>query len=229
MVLVGKVNKDIVLLINRHGQPAVGLSRRRRTAVPVQPGSPRRAARTSASSGGSSASTSNVLKHIAQDYIPVIASVGADREGNSLQHQRRRGRRRGRACARRVQDHVPDRRGRLAARPRRPRTRRSPRRPPTRSRRRCATRRGRDAPEARRLPRRDPRRRLVRAHRRRPRAALAAARAVHRRRPGHEDRTGVSSARDRDARGAPAARARVRDRHVRPQPGRSSCAAGARL
>src|SRR5579859_332761 len=26
MVLVGKVNKDIVLLINRHGQPAVGLS-----------------------------------------------------------------------------------------------------------------------------------------------------------------------------------------------------------
>ncbi|HEV3054105.1 MAG TPA: acetylglutamate kinase, partial [Solirubrobacteraceae bacterium] len=26
MVLIGKVNKDIVLLINRHGQPAVGLS-----------------------------------------------------------------------------------------------------------------------------------------------------------------------------------------------------------
>src|SRR5581483_5895152 len=26
MVLVGKVNRDIVLLINRHGQPAVGLS-----------------------------------------------------------------------------------------------------------------------------------------------------------------------------------------------------------
>src|SRR5881398_790702 len=25
MVLVGKVNKDIVLLINRHGQPAIGL------------------------------------------------------------------------------------------------------------------------------------------------------------------------------------------------------------
>ena len=34
MVLVGKVNKDIVLRINRHGQPAVGLSRRRRAAVP---------------------------------------------------------------------------------------------------------------------------------------------------------------------------------------------------
>ena len=34
MVLVGKVNKDIVLRLNRHGQPAVGLSRRRRRAVP---------------------------------------------------------------------------------------------------------------------------------------------------------------------------------------------------
>ena len=34
MVLVGKVNKDIVLRINRHGQPAVGLCGRRRAAVP---------------------------------------------------------------------------------------------------------------------------------------------------------------------------------------------------
>jgi acetylglutamate kinase len=57
MVLVGKVNKDIVMRLNRHGQPAVGspattgscsASRRWRA----------RAARTSASSGGSSASTS---------------------------------------------------------------------------------------------------------------------------------------------------------------------------
>ncbi len=57
MVLVGKVNKDIVLRVNRHGQPAVGLcgddgccsaSRARR----------RPAARTSASSARSSASTS---------------------------------------------------------------------------------------------------------------------------------------------------------------------------
>ena len=43
----------------------------------------RPAARTSASSGASSASTSDVLNHIASDYIPVIASVGADREGRS--------------------------------------------------------------------------------------------------------------------------------------------------
>ena len=33
MVLVGKVNTDIVLLINRHGQPAVGLSGDRTSAT----------------------------------------------------------------------------------------------------------------------------------------------------------------------------------------------------
>ena len=34
MVLVGKVNKDIVLRLNRHGQPAVGPVRGRRPALP---------------------------------------------------------------------------------------------------------------------------------------------------------------------------------------------------
>ena len=58
MVLVGKVNKDIVSRINRHGQPAVGLSRRRRPAVPrVDDGRPgRRGHRLRRA--GSSASTS---------------------------------------------------------------------------------------------------------------------------------------------------------------------------
>ena len=82
MVLVGKLNTDIVLRIGRHGQPAVGLSgddgwllRCSRRAAPggedigfvgqidhVDPG---------------------VINHIARDYIPVVASVGADAEGNS--------------------------------------------------------------------------------------------------------------------------------------------------
>ena len=52
----------------------------------------------------------------------------------------------------------------------------------------------RDAAEAAGLHRRDPRRRLVRAHHRRPPAALAAARAVHRRRRRHEGPAGVVSA-----------------------------------
>jgi acetylglutamate kinase len=82
MVLVGKVNKDIVLLINRHGQPAVGLC--------GDDGLLFRVMRQAAPSGQDIGFVGriervdvNVITHIAQDYIPVIASVGADREGHS--------------------------------------------------------------------------------------------------------------------------------------------------
>jgi acetylglutamate kinase len=82
MVLVGKVNKDIVLLINRHGQPAVGLC--------GDDGLLFRATRQAAPSGQDIGFVGriervdvNVITHIAQDYIPVIASVGADRDGHS--------------------------------------------------------------------------------------------------------------------------------------------------
>ena len=82
MVLVGKVNKDIVLLINRHGQPAVGLCGDDGLMFEV--------VRQASSSGqdigfvGRIAQVDvRVLTHVAQDYIPVIASVGADREGHS--------------------------------------------------------------------------------------------------------------------------------------------------
>ncbi len=82
MVLVGKVNKDIVLLINRHGQPAVGLC--------GDDGLLFRASRRQAPSGKDIGFVGriervdvSVLTHVAQDYIPVVASVGADREGNS--------------------------------------------------------------------------------------------------------------------------------------------------
>jgi len=82
MVLVGKVNKDIVLLINRHGQPAVGLS--------GDDGLLFRCSRLSAPSGRDIGFVgridhvdTGVLRHVAQDYVPVIASVGADAGGNS--------------------------------------------------------------------------------------------------------------------------------------------------
>jgi acetylglutamate kinase len=82
MVLVGKVNKDIVLRINRHGQPAIGLC--------GDDGLLFRAARQAAPSGedigfvGSIEKVeTGVIHHVAQDYIPVVASVGADREGHS--------------------------------------------------------------------------------------------------------------------------------------------------
>jgi len=82
MVLVGKVNKDIVLMLGRHGQPAVGLC--------GDDGLLFRAARQPAPSGQDIGFVgriehvdTGVLSHVAQDYIPVIASIGADGEGHS--------------------------------------------------------------------------------------------------------------------------------------------------
>jgi acetylglutamate kinase len=82
MVLVGKVNTEIVQLVNRHGQPAIGLC--------GDDGSLFRVARRSGPSGediGFVGSIDHVdvdvLNHVASDYIPVIASVGADRDGRS--------------------------------------------------------------------------------------------------------------------------------------------------
>jgi acetylglutamate kinase len=82
MVLVGKVNKDIVMRLNRHGQPAVGLSGDDGQLFRVDTiegpdgediGYVGRIERVNA----------GVIEHIAADYIPVIASVGADRSGRS--------------------------------------------------------------------------------------------------------------------------------------------------
>jgi acetylglutamate kinase len=82
MVLVGKVNKDIVLRLGRYGQPAVGLC--------GDDGLLFRVTRQAAPSGEDIGFVGriervdvDVLTHIAQDYIPVVASVGADREGQS--------------------------------------------------------------------------------------------------------------------------------------------------
>jgi acetylglutamate kinase len=82
MVLVGKVNKEIVLRLNRHGQPAVGLC--------GDDGSLFRVSRRTAPGGEDIGFVGaiervnvDVIEHVASDYIPVIASVGADREGHS--------------------------------------------------------------------------------------------------------------------------------------------------
>ena len=82
MVLVGKQNKDIVLRINRHGQPAVGLCGDDGRLFTVK----KRLAGGETDIGfvGDIESVDvDVLLHIAEDYIPVVASVGADTEGNS--------------------------------------------------------------------------------------------------------------------------------------------------
>jgi acetylglutamate kinase len=86
MVLVGKLNKDIVLRLNRHGQSAVGLCGDDGSLFEVgkqtvsEPGG---GERDLGYVGTITRVDVNVLNHIAEDYIPVVASVGADAEGAS--------------------------------------------------------------------------------------------------------------------------------------------------
>jgi acetylglutamate kinase len=80
MVLLGKVNSDIVTRLNRHGQRAVGLSGEDGWLFEIGP------VENAAEVGFVGRITRvdvDVLNHIAADYIPVVASAGADREGSS--------------------------------------------------------------------------------------------------------------------------------------------------
>jgi acetylglutamate kinase len=78
MVLLGKLNSDIVQRLNRHGQPAVGLSGQDGTLFEVAP-VPN--AEQVGFVGSIERVEVDVLNHIAEDYIPVIASSASDREG----------------------------------------------------------------------------------------------------------------------------------------------------
>ena len=78
MVLLGKLNSEIVQRLNRHGQPAVGLSGEDGTLFEVAPGAERRAGRLRRPIERVDV---DVLNHIAADYIPVIASSASDRDG----------------------------------------------------------------------------------------------------------------------------------------------------
>jgi len=82
MVLVGKQNKDIVLRLGRHGQPAVGLCGDDGLLFTVKK---KQFAdeRDIGFVGDIDRVDVDVLNHIAEDYIPVVASVGADSEGHS--------------------------------------------------------------------------------------------------------------------------------------------------
>ena len=80
MVLLGKLNSEIVMRLNRHGQAAVGLSGEDGRLFEVAPvpnadeiGFVGRIERVDV----------DVLRHISADYIPVIASAASDRDGNS--------------------------------------------------------------------------------------------------------------------------------------------------
>jgi acetylglutamate kinase len=80
MVLLGKINSDILVRLSRHGQPAVGLGGEDGSLFEVRP------VAHSADVGfvGEIDRVNvDVIDHIAEDYVPVIASVGTDREGHS--------------------------------------------------------------------------------------------------------------------------------------------------
>jgi acetylglutamate kinase len=80
MVLVGKLNSEIVQRLNRHGQAAVGLSGEDGTLFDV---SPVANAEQVGFVGSIDRVHVDVLNHIAADYIPVIASSASDRAGQS--------------------------------------------------------------------------------------------------------------------------------------------------
>jgi acetylglutamate kinase len=80
MVLVGKLNSEIVQRLNRHGQPAVGLSGEDGTLFEV---SPVPNTEQVGFVGSIERVDVDVLNHIAADYIPVIASSASDRDGQS--------------------------------------------------------------------------------------------------------------------------------------------------
>jgi acetylglutamate kinase len=76
MVLLGKLNSDIVQRLNRHGQPSVGLSGQDGSLFEVAP------VANAEQVGTIERVDVDVLNHIAADYIPVIASAASDRDGN---------------------------------------------------------------------------------------------------------------------------------------------------
>jgi acetylglutamate kinase len=80
MVLVGKLNSEIVQRLGRHGQAAVGLSGEDGTLFEV---SPVPNAEHVGYVGSIDRVDVDVLNHIAADYIPVIASSASDRGGQS--------------------------------------------------------------------------------------------------------------------------------------------------
>jgi len=80
MVLVGKLNAEIVQRLNRHGQSAVGLAGEDGMLFEV---APVHNADTVGFVGSIERVEVDVLNHIAADYIPVIASSASSREGQS--------------------------------------------------------------------------------------------------------------------------------------------------
>ena len=116
MVLVGKLNSEIVQRLNRAGQPAVGLAGEDGTLFEVAPGGQRRAGRLRRL--GRAGRRRRPQPHRRRLH-PGDRLLGLRPRGPVLQRQRRRGGRQGRRRARRPQGDLPHRRRGLAGRRRR--------------------------------------------------------------------------------------------------------------
>ena len=105
MVLVGKVNRDIVRAINVHGPLAVGVSGEDAGLI----GASARDPELGFVGDVDTVNPAILERLLAEDLIPVVSTIGADAERAGLQHQRRhRGRRPGRGPRRR-EGHLPHR------------------------------------------------------------------------------------------------------------------------
>ena len=120
MVLLGKVNSDIVSRLNRHGQPAVGLSGEDGTLFEVRPHP--NAERGRLRRRGRARRRGRPQPH--RRGLHPGDRLGRHRpRGQLLQRQRRHRRRQGRRGAARPQGDLPHRHRRVAGRPRRARAR----------------------------------------------------------------------------------------------------------
>ena len=83
----GKVNRDIVGMINVHGPLAVGLSGEDAGLITATPRDPE------LGYVGDVLAVDPTILHrlLAEGLVPVIATIGSDRSGPGLQHQRRHG------------------------------------------------------------------------------------------------------------------------------------------
>jgi acetylglutamate kinase len=80
MVLLGKINSDILGRLNRHGQSAVGLGGEDGQLFEVKQAAN---AEELGFVGEIDRVNVDVIDHIAEDYVPVISSVGTDGDGRS--------------------------------------------------------------------------------------------------------------------------------------------------
>ena len=116
MVLVGKVNRDIVASINVHGPLAVGVSGEDAGLIMASARSPELGF-----VGDVEGVNPGLLERLlAEDLIPVLATIGVRHRRSGLQHQRRHGGGGGGRGPEGGEARLPHRRGRAPVRGRQP-------------------------------------------------------------------------------------------------------------